>query len=99
MSQEFLVEIDIDLPPEMGDEAKSDLRDRESAYGRDLVGSGVIQRIWRVPGRLANVGIWAARDATQPHELICGLPMYRWAQVTVRPLAVHPLEADRNNGH
>jgi muconolactone D-isomerase len=92
VTQEFLVEIDIDLPPGMTDDVRADLRDRESAYGQQLVRSGAIQRIWRIPGRLANVGVWTAADASALHELICGLPMYRWAKVTVRPLARHPLE-------
>jgi muconolactone D-isomerase len=95
VSQEFLVEIDIGLPVDMTEDARAELRDRESAYGRQLVRSGAIQRIWRVPGRLANVGVWAAADATELHELICGLPMYQWARVTVRPLAQHPLERSR----
>jgi len=92
--QEFLVEIQIDLPTDMTDRQRAVLQDRERTAGRELLASGTIQRIWRIPGRTANVGIWTAPDATALHAALASLPMFRWMTVAVRPLAVHPLEVD-----
>jgi muconolactone D-isomerase len=92
--QEFLVEIQIDLPAAMTDRQRSELQEREQSAARELMAAGRIQRIWRIPGRTANVGIWAAPDASSLHTSIASLPMFRWMTVTVHPLAVHPLEAE-----
>jgi len=93
MTQRFLVEIEIGLPPEMATEERALLARQESEYGQRLVADGIIERIWRVPGRLANVGIWAAADASRLHAALAELPMFAWATITVRPLAEHPLQS------
>jgi muconolactone D-isomerase len=89
---EFLVEIEIALPATMDDAARQDLVEAEARRGGTLIAEGVIQRIWRVPGRTANVGIWVAEDATQLHVALQTLPFFPWMDITVRPLATHPLE-------
>lgn len=87
---EFLVEIAVHWPPD-GDDAERDrLIAAESARAADLARSGVIVRLWRVPGRWANVGVWKATDATALHEAIASLPFFPWLDVKVRPLAAHP---------
>lgn len=91
---EFLVEIEVDLPPHLDPEAKAELLARESERGHDLRAGGTIQRIWRIPGRTANVGIWAAEDATVLHEAITSLPLHAYMDVHVTALAQHYLEAD-----
>lgn len=88
---EFLVEIDIRLPHEFGTEERDELARRESARGAVLADSGAILAIWRVPGRLANRGIWSAPDATALHEAIVSLPMWPFMNVAVTPLARHGL--------
>jgi muconolactone D-isomerase len=90
---EFLVRIEVSLPPDMPDERRADLAAAELARGRELQGRGAIQRIWRLPGGLRNVGVWEAHDATELHELITSLPLYPWIRSEVTALAVHPLEA------
>lgn len=88
---EFHVEIEIELPAEMPPDARSALADAERERGRELVAAGAIVHIWRLPGQLANVGIWRAHDATELHELLTSLPMWPYARVRVRALARHPL--------
>jgi muconolactone D-isomerase len=88
---EFLVEIDIRLPHEFGPEERDELAKKESARGAALADSGTIRAIWRVPGRLANRGIWSAPDATALHEAIVSLPMWPFMNVAVTPLARHGL--------
>lgn len=89
---EFLVEADFRLPPELDGDARQNLLDDESRYGAARIDHGDLVRIWRVPGRSANVAIWRAADATALHEYLAGLPLYPYMSITVRPLALHPLE-------
>jgi muconolactone D-isomerase len=49
--------------------------------------------MWRVPGRVANVGIWQATDATELHEALASLPLFPYIDARVTPLAQHYLEA------
>jgi muconolactone D-isomerase len=93
---EFLVRIDVRLPSGLPDEARDDLAAAESARGRELKDAGSIVRIWRVPGRHANVGVWQAADASELHDLLLSLPLFRFMEIDVQPLAVHPLEVPRD---
>lgn len=88
---EFLVEIEIEWPPVLSEAERTALLDAEAKRGRELRDAGSIVRIWRVPGRRANVGLWEAADATELHELLSSLPLFPWMSIHVRPLAVHPL--------
>jgi muconolactone D-isomerase len=91
---EFLVEIEIGLPPSTPDDERAALLAAEAARGRELRDAGAIVRMWRVPGRRANVGIWSAADASELHELIGSLPLFPWMDVQVRALADHYLMLD-----
>jgi muconolactone D-isomerase len=91
---EFLVRIEVSLPPDMPDGRRSELLAAERERGLELRRSGTIRRIWRLPGGLRNVGVWEARDATELHDLISELPLYPWCHTEVTALARHPLEAD-----
>lgn len=90
---EFLVEIGVSLPPAMDDRERLALLERERDRGEELVAEGAIVRIWRLPGRLANVGIWSAEDATALHQRLSSLPVWPYSEVSVTALAEHPLEA------
>jgi muconolactone D-isomerase len=88
---EFLVAIEISLPPDLGDERRLSLLEAEAVRGRALAQAGVLRAMWRVPGRLANRGIWSAADATALHEALTSLPLWPYMDVTVTALARHPL--------
>lgn len=90
---EFLVQIQVAFPPEMPAEQLADVMAREVARGRELKETGTIVRIWRVPGRRANVGVWQAESADELHEAITSLPAFPWIDARVTPLATHHLEA------
>ena len=87
---DFLVKIDVRLPPETEPERREQLVTAEAVRARELAANGTILRLWRVPGRWSNVGIWCAGDATALHEAISSLPFYPWLDVEVTPLASHP---------
>ena len=50
-------------------------------------------RIWRLPGRFANVSLYRTGDATELHAALTSLPLWPWMRIRVEALAVHPLEA------
>lgn len=75
----------------MDDAEREQLLADEHKRGRELVAAGHIKAIWRVPGGLRNVGIWQAVDATELHQLIASLPLFKWLSADVTALARHPL--------
>jgi muconolactone D-isomerase len=92
---QFLVRIDVSLPPALPAAERERLLAAELERGRALRAAGSIVGIWRIPGGLRNVGIWEAADATALHELIASLPLYPYLTADVTALAQHPLDADR----
>lgn len=92
---EFLVRIQVNWPAD-GDEARRrDLVAREAERARQLAAAGTIVRLWRIPGRWANVGLWRADDASRLHEALSSLPLYPWLDVQVEALAEHPSDPGR----
>jgi muconolactone D-isomerase len=91
---DFLVRIEVVLPPDMDELTRGELLRRESARGRELKDSGAVRRIWRIPGRLANVGIWSAPSADELHEALTSLPVWRYADISITELATHRLFAE-----
>jgi muconolactone D-isomerase len=90
---EFLVQITVAFPPDMSADELADLMAREVARGQELKEAGTIVRIWRVPGRRENVGIWQAETPDELHEAITSLPVFPWLDARVTALATHHLEA------
>lgn len=87
---EFLVAIDVKLPPDTPAERRAELVAAEAVRARELASVGVIVRLWRIPGRWSNVGLWIAPDASALHEALSSLPLYPWLDVKVTALAHHP---------
>jgi muconolactone D-isomerase len=87
---EFLVHIEIRWPPDGSAEERSRLAAAEADRSRELAAAGTIRRLWRVPGRFANWGLWMASDATELHAAISSLPFFPWMEVVVTALAAHP---------
>ena len=90
---DFLVEIDVKLPPDLDETRRASLVADEFARGSELAEQGLLRAIWRVPGRLANRAIWTASDATELHAALASLPLWPYMDVVVTPLAEHPLAA------
>ncbi len=60
---EFLVHMEV-ARIEGGEEREKQLREQEAARSRELATQGLLVRLWRVPGRRENWGIWRAADPT-----------------------------------
>ncbi len=94
---EFLVHIEVRWPPD-GDPAEfAQLVEAEAARARELAASGTIKRLWRIPGRRANYGLWSADDATTLHAAISSLPFFPWLDVDVIAVAEHPNDPLRSS--
>ncbi len=88
---EFLVEIAVQVPTDMPDELRAQLVVDERVRGAELANAGIIRAIWRVPGEFANRAIWSAKDATELHQAISSLPLWKYSDVKVTALAQHEL--------
>lgn len=88
---EFLVAIEIRLPGDLEADRREEMLKAEYERGSLLAKAGIVRSIWRVPGKLANRGIWAASDPTALHEALVSLPLWPYMTVEVVPLARHPL--------
>jgi muconolactone D-isomerase len=86
---DFLVHMEVACI-EGGDEIERQLREEEAARSRKLAKEGILLRLWRVPGRRENWGIWSAEDADRLHDALSSLPLFRYLKITVHPLASHP---------
>ncbi len=95
---EFLVSIEVEWPGDGDPEEFARLTAAERTRGAELVAAGTIRRMWRVPGRRANWGVWEAPDATALHAAISSLPFFQYLDVEVIPLAVHPTDPERSGG-
>jgi muconolactone D-isomerase len=87
---EFLVHISIKLPTDMARGESEALFRAESERAAALAKSGLLVRLWRVPGRRANWGLWRAADATELHEALTSLPLWPYMHIDVTALAKHP---------
>jgi muconolactone D-isomerase len=87
---EFLVNIEVEWPPEGDPDELARITAAERVRADELVREGRIRRLWRIPGRRANWGIWEAPDATELHAAIASLPFFPWLSVEIYPLARHP---------
>lgn len=87
---EFLVHIENRWPSDGDADELSRLVAAERGLARDLVAAGTIRRLWRIPGRRANWGLWEAADTTELHAALSSLPLFPWLDIEVHPLAAHP---------
>jgi muconolactone D-isomerase len=87
---EFLVTITVHLPPDLPDPEERRLLAAEAGRARELSVEGTLLRLWRIPGRRSNYGLWSAPDATALHSALTSLPLWPYLEAAVEPLAVHP---------
>jgi len=81
---EFLVHMTVKHFPEV------DIREQEAVRACELARAGNLLRLWWVPGKCENWGIWSAKDARSLYEVFASLPMFPHLRIRVHPLALHP---------
>lgn len=90
---EFLVNIKLRWSDDMDPVLKERIIREERAHAAELIKQGHLVRMWRVPCRFENWGLWRAKSATELHEIITGLPANPWMyDISVLLLAQHPVD-------
>jgi len=86
----FQVEMTVNLPPSMPTKQADEIKSTEKAYSQDLQRQGKWRHLWRVAGSYSNVSIFDVEDNTELQELISGLPLFPYMEISVKPLCRHP---------
>ncbi|MGY2876531.1 muconolactone D-isomerase [Marmoricola sp. URHA0025 HA25] len=91
----FLVRLEAHLPEDLAAQELERLNAAETARGIALREAGVIEHIWRLEGRRANVGVWRAADRSALDEALDSLPLRPWLEIAeVVVLVPHPVGGD-----
>ena len=86
----FKVEMKVNIPQDMPAEVANEIKAREKAYAQDLQRQGKWRHLWRVAGSYANVSIFDVQDNAELQDLISGLPLFPYMDISVAPLCRHP---------
>jgi muconolactone D-isomerase len=86
----FQVRMDVSIPRDLAPEEVADIIARERAYSQELQHSGKWRHIWRIVGEYANYSIFDVRDNDELHQILSGLPLFKFMTITVTPLVRHP---------
>jgi len=86
----FHVRMDVKIPRDLPAEEAAEIVAREKAYAQQLQHSGKWRHIWRIAGEYANYSLFDVSDNAELHEILTGLPLFRFMDITVTPLLRHP---------
>ena len=86
----YLVHMQVELPYGMPAAEAADIKAREKAYAQELQRQGKWRHLWRVAGSYANVSVFDVQDNAELHDLISGLPLFPYLEISVTPLCRHP---------
>lgn len=87
--REFLVRIEIDTGDLDAPEVDR-LRAAEAERADELIRSGNLRALWRIPGAWANYGVWSAFDEVSLTALLTSLPLRPYMHIDIQPLEAHP---------
>ncbi|SER36642.1 muconolactone Delta-isomerase [Halopseudomonas bauzanensis] len=85
----FKVEMKVNIPHDMPAEVANEIKAREKTYAQDLQRQGKWRHLWRVAGSYANVSIFDVQDNAELQDLISGLPLFPYMDISVAPLCRH----------
>jgi muconolactone D-isomerase len=86
----FHVQMEVRLPHGIPDEEASVLKRDERERAQQLQREGKWRHLWRVVGRYANVSVFDVSSPQELHEILSGLPLFPFMEITVTPLCRHP---------
>ena len=86
----FLVHMEVRLPPDMPADRAEDLKARERELAQALQRDGRWVHLWRIVGRYANASVFDVGSHDELHDLLSGLPLFPYMDITVTALARHP---------
>jgi muconolactone D-isomerase len=86
----FHVRMDVHLPLDLDPDTRAATVAREKAYSHELQRSGKWPHLWRIVGEYSNVSVFDVESNDELHDLLSGLPLFPYMDITVTPLATHP---------
>lgn len=86
----FHVRMDVNIPRDVAANEANEIIAKEKAYSQALQQSGKWRHIWRIAGEYANFSIFDVQDNAELHEVLSGLPLFRFMKIEVTPLLRHP---------
>ncbi|MET3614123.1 muconolactone D-isomerase [Rhizobium aquaticum] len=86
----FHVRMDVNIPRDLPASEAAEIIAKEKAYSQALQESGKWRHIWRIAGQYANYSLFDVKDNAELHELLTGLPLFRFMKIEVTPLLRHP---------
>jgi muconolactone D-isomerase len=90
----FLVRMDVNLSAGMPAEEAASIKAVEKAYSQDLQRQGKWRHIWRVVGEYSNYSVFDAESNDELHDMLSGLPLFPYMEISVTPLAKHPSDVN-----
>jgi muconolactone D-isomerase len=89
--------MDVNLPADMPTNVADEIKLREKAYSQALQKSGKWRHIWRLVGEYANYSIFDVESNAELHEILTGLPLFPYMEISVTPLCRHPSSVRDND--
>ncbi|WP_290849517.1 muconolactone Delta-isomerase [Gordonia sp. (in: high G+C Gram-positive bacteria)] len=86
----YAVQMDVAIPDDLDPQVREETLAREKAYSQELQRSGEWAHIWRCVGEYSNISIFDVADNERLHEVLWGLPLFKYMTCEVTPLATHP---------
>ncbi|MCK9512692.1 MAG: muconolactone Delta-isomerase [Pigmentiphaga sp.] len=86
----FHVRMDVRIPHDLDPALAADIIAKEKAYSQELQGSGKWRHIWRIAGEYSNYSIFDVSGNEELHEILNGLPLFKFMDIKVTPLLRHP---------
>lgn len=86
----FLVQMDVTIPPDIDPDELTRFKQDEKHRAQEIQRSGRWPHLWRVAGRYANISVFDVDSIDELHSLLYSLPMFKFMDIEVTPLAEHP---------
>jgi muconolactone D-isomerase len=86
----FHVTMNVSIPHDADPAHVENLKALEKARAAELQKTGEWRHLWRVVGAYRNVSIFDVEDGAKLHEILSGLPLFPFMEISVTPLCRHP---------
>jgi muconolactone D-isomerase len=86
----FHVRMRVNLPPDLDPEIVAKLKSDEKERAQQLQREGVWPHLWRIAGQYANISVFDVSSPDELHDILSGLPLFPYMDISVTALARHP---------
>lgn len=86
----YLVHMTVRIPESLPAAEADRIKAEEKAYSQNLQKSGKWPHLWRIVGEYANCSVFDVESNDELHDLLSKLPLFKYMQISVTPLAQHP---------